>query len=265
MAKEKKGPKRPKRKPTGDYTVGYAKPPVEHQFRKDQAQAARTKPAPAAHALSSENDQSAIRESRRKVELREGGTSIKLSAYDASLRSLAVNGIKGSRLHAKDFLNRSDRAEERRQREAAEWHTLVYRLKEDWLNLIELHMERFGKMPRPPVPHPDDIRLDKNGVYFIDGPRNHGEREELEDLIKDGEKLRQKAMLHRKRWLKEPGDDSNTYAMDIYMDVFETFNNLLPHRYKIARIEKIKSKLTPKHYSLTMYGIEASSEGQPLS
>jgi hypothetical protein len=256
MTKETKGPKRPKRQPTGDYPVGYARPPAQHQFKKGQVQAGRQKPAAAAHSPSSQNDQAAIREARRKVELREGGSTIKISAYDASLRSLAVNGIKGSRLHAKLFLERADRAEERRQQEAAEWESAVYQLKEVWLDIVALHMERFGTMPRAPVPHPDDIRLDlETGKYFIDGPRNHGERDELESLVKEVKKLKQQAMFHRNRWLKDPRDDSNTFAMDLYMHCFEVRNNFLPRRYKIARIERVKAKLTAQHYSLTMYGI----------
>jgi hypothetical protein len=183
MTRETKGPKRPKRQPTGDYPVGFARPPVEHQFKRGQVQATRRKPAAAPHSTSSQNDQAAIRESQRKVELREGSKTVKLSAFDATLRSLAVNGIKGSRLHAKNFLERADRAEEKRQREAAEWQSIVYQLKEDWLDLVELHMERFGRMPRAPVPHPDDLRLDpETREYFIDGPCNHAERDEVEDL-----------------------------------------------------------------------------------
>jgi hypothetical protein len=192
------------------------------------------------------------------VELREGSTTLKIPAYDATLRSLGVNGIKGSRLHAKLFLERVDRAEEKRQQEAAEWQRLVYQYKEDWLDSVEVYMERFGTMPRALVPHPDDLRLDlETGEYFIDGPRNHAERDELEDLVKEAKKLKQRAMLHRNRWLNDPSDDSNTFAMDLYMHCFEARNNFLPHRYKIARIERVKSKLTPQPYSLSMYGLGA--------
>lgn len=238
--RETKGSKRPKRRPSGDYIVGYARPPVQHQFKTGQAQPAHRKLIAVPKSPDSLNDRAALRESRRKVELREGNRTVKISAYDASLRSLAVHGIKGSRLHATNFIARADRAQERHDQEANEWASLVYTIKENWLDLVDLHMARYGKMPRAPVPHPDDIRLHPDtGEYFIDGPRNHGEREELEDLVKETKKIRQKVITYRRRSLQDPANEAKMCLTVVHLNYFEKINGPLPRRYQIAQITPV--------------------------
>lgn len=240
---------RPKRQPTGDYETGYCRPPVSGQFTSDQSHINRRSRTLKRSADIAPVSDAAIKEAARMVDVRNGEAVERLSVYDANLRALGVHGVKGSRLHASEFLNRADRAAERSRREVEEWSTAVYQLKENWLHYKELHRARFGTEPPPPVPHPDDLIIDPDtGQYVIDGPSNHDERDALHELLKLLKMIRRKVLLHRTRWLQDPVDSENIFDMLFYAHLFVSRNDQLPDRYKLPRLPRTPaSRLSPSH------------------
>jgi len=79
-----------KKKPTGDYTVGYARPPKEHQIKKGERQNPKGRPK---SKKSSEIDISALLD--EPVKVMAGGKERDMSPFEASLRQQAKRALAG--------------------------------------------------------------------------------------------------------------------------------------------------------------------------
>jgi hypothetical protein len=87
----------------GTYSVGYGKPPIEHQFQPGQSGNRRGRPKGA------KNTSTLLREILdRKVEMRIGGTPRKVSVREAILTRFAESALKGDIKPAAFLLQRYD-------------------------------------------------------------------------------------------------------------------------------------------------------------
>ena len=90
MARDRKeGPPDPETKPRGDYEVGYARPPVEHQFQPKQSGNPHGRPRGAKSART-------VAESvffKRKIPLTEGGKTKRVSVLEGMLLRVAEKAL----------------------------------------------------------------------------------------------------------------------------------------------------------------------------
>lgn len=160
------------------YSVGFGKPPEEHRFQKGQSGNSKGRPKKAKDKKRSPRLGDGTIESYleqevfRDLQLQENGKRVTLSAGQAVLRSLVVEGVKGGRLAKRQVYELLRREE----REAAERAVERYKYWADFKAQGEALIQkcRTEKRPVPKIyPHPDDILLDEAnvGVHFF-GPQS---------------------------------------------------------------------------------------------
>ena len=94
---------------SGKFEVGYAKPPVEHRFKKGQSgnakgrpRGAKAKPKVINTGFGMQGAEEYLRlEAYRPVRIREGEDVIELPAIQAVFRAMGVSAMKGNRLAQK--------------------------------------------------------------------------------------------------------------------------------------------------------------------
>lgn len=148
-----------------DYTVGYGKPPAQHRFEKGQSGNPKGRPRKAAKKpepprfLDGRLDNLLEQEAFRSLQLHENGKPVKMSAVQAIMRSLLVEGVKGNRL-AKKYAFEMLRQEERDALERSlDRYEHFAQKKADGEAKIAQCKEQGVPPPRL-FPHPDDILLD---------------------------------------------------------------------------------------------------------
>lgn len=160
------------------YSVGFGKPPEQHRFKKGQSgnPKGRSK-KPKEKQKSPKLGDGYLRafleqEAFRDLQLHENGKPVTLSAVQAILRSLLLDGVKGNRLakrQAYELLKREEQeAAENSVRNYEHW--AAYKAKSEAL----IRKCREEKRPVPQFyPHPNDILLDDANVevHFL-GPRS---------------------------------------------------------------------------------------------
>jgi Family of unknown function (DUF5681) len=94
--------KKQKRQPTGDYEVGYCRPPAQHRFRPGQSgNPTGQRKAGWGKTLGDELKEVAA----TKVTIRDGGATRKVSLVTANLLAHGMSGAKGDRPSAALFLS----------------------------------------------------------------------------------------------------------------------------------------------------------------
>jgi hypothetical protein len=142
-------PNKQKRQPTGDYPVGYCRPPAQHRFRPGQS-GNPTGQRKRSHASTIVDELKEI--AATKVTMRVGGRTRKLSLAAANFLAHATNGAKGDPRSAALFLNQSQK-----------------------LGLFD--NQAFGDIPASPQskPRPSDVVL----AYLDPSLLSHEEQVEL--------------------------------------------------------------------------------------
>ncbi len=161
------------------YSVGFGKPPEQHRFKKGQSgnPKGRSKKAKVKEPPPKKFGEGYLKaflqqEAFRDLQLHENGKPVTLSAVQAILRSLLLDGVKGNRLakrQAYELLMRTER-------EAAEKSVENYQFWAAYKAEKEMTIQKCRKegSPIPQIyPHPDDILLDEANVavHFL-GPQS---------------------------------------------------------------------------------------------
>jgi hypothetical protein len=98
--------KKQKRQPTGDYAVGYCRPPAQHRFRSGQS--GNPTGQRKGNAIKSAADE--LKEIvNTKIAIRDGGRTRKVSLISAILLAHAMNGAKGDAKSAALFFNQAQK------------------------------------------------------------------------------------------------------------------------------------------------------------
>lgn len=160
------------------YSVGFGKAPEQHRFKKGQsgnpkgrsknAKAKEKSPRFGEGYLKAFLQQEVFRD----LQLHENGKAVKLSAIQAVLRSLVLDGVKGGRLAKRqvyELLKREEQEAAERSIERYE-HWAAFKAKSE--ALIQKCRKEGSPIPQF-YPHPDDILLDEANVevHFL-GPRS---------------------------------------------------------------------------------------------
>jgi uncharacterized protein DUF5681 len=99
-------PKNEKPQPAGNYSVGYKKPPIEHQFKpgylRDGAQKNRSR--------RKQNPPDIARMIEKSVQVKRSGKTITMHPFEAEITSLGNRALKGEPRAAKLFLQYCDAA-----------------------------------------------------------------------------------------------------------------------------------------------------------
>ena len=225
----------------GNYAVGFGKPPKHTQFRKGHSGNPRgrpRKPKPKRPRLYEMHTEDYLeKEAYRPVVLRENGKEIELPAAQAALRSLGVQGIKGSRLSNRDFWNRVERGEQEQRRRLLDRYERYERLKRDGERIVESYRTR-GLAPPELLPHPDDIVLDaETGESWVNGPET---KADLASYLYNVE-FRDHCMLVASRDRKffttrERPDEEPVYS--IWLVSAHLLDRCLPQRMRWSELEE---------------------------
>ena len=160
--------------------TGYAKPPVEHRFKKGTSgnpsgrrKAPKPIPTPADRLSISELT---LEEAYRPIQIRENGKVEEVPLIQAVIRSLGVSAAKGNLRAQLSFEALFRTAQDRASDDVRAVFRGAMEYKTVWRETFEA-CDRAGE-PRPdPVPHPDDIAVDARtlGIRF-NGPVDEGEK-----------------------------------------------------------------------------------------
>ncbi len=169
------------------YEVGFAKPPLASRFQPGLSGNPKGRPK------GKKTELPGMAEERLKtlilqvayldVPITERGRLKKVSMIEANIRALAVNGAKGDNRAANIFATAVLKIEEEQKKLASDFFGSAIDYKLKWG--AELERRKRFKIDLPdPVPHPDDLVLDRQNMkVHIRGPLTKGDQ----DLWKFGE------------------------------------------------------------------------------
>lgn len=189
---------------SGNYTVGYGKPPEENRFQKGQSGNPRGRPKGSRNksklpALNEERMKSILlEEAYRTIRLNEGNTQVTIPMAQAVIRSLAVNAAKGNQRAQRLFTELLFTTERENKRLHDDFLDAAISYKASWEREFE-RRQRLGTTGPEPLPHPDHVIVDiRTGEVAIKGPATPEEkvrwdwmRERKQEYIKEVEELEQ--------------------------------------------------------------------------
>ncbi|MER8577651.1 DUF5681 domain-containing protein [Mesorhizobium sp. M1423] len=193
---------------TGDYDVGYGKPPAKTQFKSGQSGNPKGRPKgssnkPKPPALNEERMKTILlQEAYRTIKVNEGAGQVSVPMAQAIIRSLAVNAVKGNQRAQRLFTELLTTTERENKRLHDEWLDTALTYKVEWDRELA-RRERLGITGPEPLPHPDHVVVNmRTGEVAIRGPATKEEKahhdmilqakvefqadlDELEQLLKD--------------------------------------------------------------------------------
>lgn len=233
----------------GSYEVGYGKPPRRNQFQKGAPSAnpaGRPRKMPPASGVKLEADQAkeiASAEAWRPVTLREGNKTVKMSTYQAVVRSMAVNAIKGNSTAQRRFIELVGQIEDAKRKNQEEAMQEFIEYKCNWEREIE-EAERKGAPVPHPIPHPDDMKIDfEQNLAWIDGPMTHEDKSILEYLLSRRKEAQEKVSNCASLYAQATEPSLKAKLLDDWRDsqhLYDSFNDQVPMRYR----EELQNRCT---------------------
>ena len=168
------------------YQVGFRKPPVASQFKPGESGNPRGRTKGARNkrpALNEERLKSIIiNEAYRTIKVSEGKRQITIPMAQAVIRALAVNAARGQLRSQQTFANLLSQVESANKAFSDEYLREALEYKFGWEQELE-RRARVGVVGPEPIPHPDDIILDRQtDQVIIKGPMTKEEKVEWDRM-----------------------------------------------------------------------------------
>jgi hypothetical protein len=110
-------------------------------------------------------------EAYRTISVRDGDRHVSVPMAQAVIRSLAVNAAKGNQRAQKIFTDLLTRTERENKRLHDELLDTALEYKVQWNKELDRRRRLGIKDAPPPLPHPDDLKIDlRTGIVQITGP-----------------------------------------------------------------------------------------------
>ncbi|ABQ67942.1 hypothetical protein Swit_1579 [Rhizorhabdus wittichii RW1] len=230
--------------PTGDYPLGYCRPPAHSQWKKGQSgnpNGPKPKKVPPYHPSQFIEGTELTKfllteEAYRPVSVSQGDTSTELPTIQGVLRVVGREALKGNRFARRDFLNYVMAAERERNEVRHKFNETWFRYKFEGAAAIA-EARRKG-LPEPELlPHPNDIIADNRTCsVYICGPETEEEKrewdEQLDYLARQQEEVAALAERYR--------DPANAKYKEMVLEdwhlaqrLFDCVNDNLPPHYRI--------------------------------
>ena len=165
--------------------VGYGRPPEHTRFKKGQSGNPKGRPKRQDSGVggSRRARNLILQEAERMVTIREGEETRQMPAIEVVLRTQTKAAANGNAYAQKHVIERFTWADRERQEEI-EVSNAFWRRYVDWHRKQIAEADDRGEPSPAPLPHPDDVVIDKEkGVHFI-GPVDESWAAKLEETIK---------------------------------------------------------------------------------
>lgn len=224
------------------YAVGYAKPPVEHRFKKGQSgnpkgriKGSKNKPKiDTGHGMRAAEEYLRL-EAYRPVKLREDGELIELPAIQAVFRAMGVSAMKGNRFAQRTMAELVTGLEQREADDRMELFGNAAEYKRDWSEAIK-ESEAQGLPTPEPIPHPDDIILDPNkGNVEFRGPQTREQKQVLDEAVKRRTEAQEDVSYWAGKYQRARSENTKACYLDEWhweQRMFDILNDMVPSRYK---------------------------------
>ena len=224
-----------------DYAVGYGKPPAESRFKPGKSGNPAGRPRGARNKKPTFGEERLkdliLEEAYRPIKVNHGDRPLTMPVARAVMRSLALNAAKGQAKAQKLFVELLSETESSNNVIVREMSKELLDYKHKWA--AELARRRnLGIAGDDPIPHPDDIVVDRrSGIISIDGPITKEEKEardflwqevrDIDELVREVEaKLRRARSPGRREALESILRKARAARIDIVQAVGEPTNQL---------------------------------------
>lgn len=228
---------------SGDFKVGYAKPPAEHRFKKGQSGNSKGRPKGAKAKEKVVNTGFGMQaaeeylrlEAYRPVRIREGEEVVELPAIQAVFRAMGVSALKGNRFVQKTLAELVSKMERDHHELRMEAFGSAVEYKHKWDQEIERC--RKSGLPQPaPLPHPDDIILDVNtGTVNYAGPQTKEQKARFDEAIERRAQAQEDVIYFAEKYRRSRSKAIKAQMLAEWhfeQRMFDIINDILPGRYK---------------------------------
>ncbi len=229
---------------SGDFKVGYAKPPVEHRFKKGQSgnakgrpRGAKAKPKAVNTGFGMQGAEECLRlEAYRPVRIREGEEVIELPAIQAVFRAMGVSALKGNRFVQKTLAELVAKMERDHHLLLMEAFGSAVEYKHKWGEEIE-RCRKAGLAEPTPLPHPDDIILETNtGTVKYEGPQTKEQKARFDEAVERRAQAQEEVTDFAAKYRRTRSEASKLQLLQEWhfeQRIFDIINDILPNRHKL--------------------------------
>lgn len=208
------------RPPTGEYKVGYGKPPQQSRFKPCQSGNPRGRPKGSKNRKSNLWDERLkeiiLQEAYRTIKVNDGLKQVSVTMAQAIVRSLAHNAVKGNTRAQRLFSEMLASTEAQRRKLMQDYFESAVEYKQQWEAELDRRLAH-GIIAPDPIPHPDHVVVDpRDGSVRIKGPMTQEEKKVWDEMIERHQEFKEE-LEYLETSLNEP--EMQPYRQQIQDDI----------------------------------------------